>query len=208
MISFAFFIFEHYFDKHKKSIYIMKNIFYSLITIFLLVSCTKEQTQETNQDQQNNKQSQAESPVSTNTNDGIFSLAIEKAEVNAGEEICVDITGKNFKSIVSMQYTLRWDPNLLAFKDLRNFNLKALSKQNFNTTRAEKGLVIKSWFDPAIQGINVKDGNQIYSICFDAIGTSGSESYIYFSGDPTIIEMSDPSGEINFKSEKSSIAIK
>lgn len=186
----------------------MKKIFYSLIGIAILVACAKEQDQAQNNSNEQQEPQTATSKATDNQNDGTFSLYIDKTEVKNGEEICIDINGKNFKKIVSMQYTLRWDPNLLTFKRIEEFKIKALSAQNFNTTRASKGLLIKSWFDPAIQGITLDDDMPIYSLCFEAIGESGTESYIYFSGDPTIIEMSDPSGEINFKSDQSSIAIK
>ena len=184
----------------------MKKIFFSFACLTLLFACTEDKEQNTTPA---NESSQSEAAESTTIqNDGIFSLYIENAEAKTEEELCVPIKGKNFNRIVSTQYTLRWDPNVLKFNRLTDFKLKALSAQNFNTTKAEKGLLIKSWFDPAIQGISLADGEDIYSICFEIIGASSSESYIYFSGDPTIIEMSDPTGEIDFKSDKSIITVK
>lgn len=184
----------------------MKKIFFSFACLTLLFACTEDQKQQTTAANESSQSKAAESIE--NQNDGIFSLYIESTEANAEDELCIPVKGKNFDRIVSTQYTLRWDPNVLKFNRLTEFKLKALSAQNFNTTKADKGLLIKSWFDPAIQGITLADGEDIYSICFETIGESSSESYIYFSGDPTIIEMSDPSGEIDFKSEKSTITIK
>lgn len=184
----------------------MKKILYSFVCLSLLFSCTNEQDQQKQKTTSDN--SKTTSTVSAEQNDGIFSLTIDNIETSSGEEICVPIKGKNFNKIVSMQYTLRWDPNLLKFNRLTDFKLKALSANNFNAKETAKGQLAKSWFDPAIQGITINDGESIYSVCFETLGASGSESYIYFSGDPTIIEMSDPSGEINFKSEKSFISIK
>ena len=205
MITFAFLVLYHY-KKTINKIYIMKKIFFSFACLTLLFACTEDKEQNTTPA---NESSQSEAAESTTIqNDGIFSLYIENAEAKTEEELCVPIKGKNFNRIVSTQYTLRWDPNVLKFNRLTDFKLKALSAQNFNTTKAEKGLLIKSWFDPASQGISLADGEDIYSICFEIIGASSSESYIYFSGDPTIIEMSDPTGEIDFKSDKSIITVK
>lgn len=184
----------------------MKKIFFSFACLTLLLACTQEQEQQTTPTSESSQSQAAESAV--NKNDGIFSLYIENTEAKSEEELCIPVKGKNFNRIVSTQYTLRWDPNILKFNRLTDFKLKALSAQNFNTTKADKGLLIKSWFDPAIQGISLEDGEDIYSICFETIGEINAESYIYFSGDPTIIEMSDPSGEIDFKSEKSIITVR
>ena len=184
----------------------MKKIFLNFACLALLFACAEEQEQQTTTA---NEPSQSQAVESTaNQNDGILSLYIENTEANAEDELCIPVKGKNFNRIVSTQYTLRWDPNVLKFNRLTDFKLKALSAQNFNTTKADKGLLIKSWFDPAIQGVSLADGEDVYSICFEIIGSSSSQSYIYFSGDPTIIEMSDPSGEIDFKSEKSIITVR
>ena len=205
MITFAFLVLYHY-KKTINKIYIMKKIFFSFACLTLLFACTEEQEQQTTTPNESNQSQVSESTA--NPNDGIFSLYLENTEAKAEEELCIPVKGKNFNRIISTQYTLRWDPNVLKFNRLTDFKLKALSAQNFNTTKADKGLLIKSWFDPAIQGITLTDGEDIYSICFETIGESNSQSYIYFSGDPTIIEMSDPSGEIDFKSEKSIITVR
>ena len=168
------------------------------------LACSKEQD---NTNKQVSEVSSSSSVEKTTSIPAGFGLNIKDQSITSGETFCLDIEAMNFKNIVSMQYSLRWDPNQLKFIRLDSFALKALSVKNFNINRADKGVLIKSWFDPMIQGINKADGTSIYQVCFETIGETGQTSFIQFSSVPTVIEISDPSGEIDFTSNKTTISI-
>ena len=183
----------------------MKKVFFLIITILSIVQCTKDSpsNSEASSQVQEDQITQPTQQDQSNT----FSLYVNDQDVKSGEQVCLDVQTTHFNSIISMQYTLNWDPNLLQFTKLDNLNLADFNEGNFNLQRASKGQIISAWFDPNIQGITKADESTIYSLCFDVIGSSGSSSYIYFGSDPTVIEISDPSGQIEFYSPRTTVSI-
>lgn len=138
----------------------------------------------------------------------VLTLNLEDQTVKPGETVCANVQVRNFRNIMSMQYTTRWDPAVLRFTKVQGFSLKDLSATNFGTTRAEEGQIAISWFDQDLKSITLPDDNTIYQICFEAIGASGSSSSLQFTGDPVIIEISNLAGEIiGFSSRKARINI-
>ncbi|GAB4245248.1 MAG: hypothetical protein Kow0027_05460 [Saprospiraceae bacterium] len=123
--------------------------------------------------------------------EGSIEMLTEGKEVSKGEEVCIPIRAKGFKEIVSMQYTLQWDPAILKFKSLRNFGLPGLSNQNFGTHITDKGKLTHAWFDINVKGITRPDDKPLYEVCFEAIGAPGSKTTIQFVEDPTIIEIAN-----------------
>ncbi len=122
---------------------------------------------------------------------GSIELLTEGKEVAKGEEVCIPIKAKGFKQIVSMQYTLQWDPAVLKFKSFGNFELPGLSEQNFGTHITQKGKLTHAWFDLNVKGITLPDESPLYELCFEATGDPGSKTTIQFVEDPTIIEIAN-----------------
>ncbi|MEM6699958.1 MAG: cohesin domain-containing protein, partial [Bacteroidota bacterium] len=90
--------------------------------------------------------------------------------------VCMQIYGRQFKQILSMQYTLKWDTKLLKFKTVEEFGLPGLSEQNFGTKQTDEGLLTFAWFDPQLAGINKSDGEVLYEVCFEVIGKAGQQT--------------------------------
>ncbi len=131
-------------------------------------------------------------PASDQTLAGAINLAISNASASKGKEACVTITAKDFKKIVSMQYTLKWDTKLLKFKELRGFNLPGLNTTNFGTQFAQKdGILTHSWFDMNVKGIDIPDGSKLYEVCFESIGAAGSKATVEFVDGPVIFEITN-----------------
>ncbi len=122
---------------------------------------------------------------------GSMELFTEGKAVSKGQQVCIPIKAKGFKEIVSMQYTLQWDPSVLKFKALRNFGLPGMSQQNFGTQLTEKGKLTHAWFDLNVKGITLPDNSPLYELCFEATGEPGSKTTIQFIEDPTIIEIAN-----------------
>ena len=125
-----------------------------------------------------------------------LTLEIANKTVQKGEEVCVEIYAKDFHKIVSMQYSMEWDAAVLKFKDVNQFKLPAMNAQNFGTHLIEKGIITFAWYDPDIRGINLPDGEALYQICFEVIGASGSRTFLNFTDQPTIQEISNGAGEL------------
>ena len=121
-------------------------------------------------------------------------IASEETAGN-GSQVCVDISVENFDNIVSMQYSINYNASILQFNNAAGFNLPGFSAANVGNPSA--GNITVSWLanDP-VAGQSVADGTVIFQLCFTVLGSAGSMSNITFSGTPTPVEVTDPSGII------------
>lgn len=126
---------------------------------------------------------------------GTMNLTISGGSASKGSDVCVAVKAKNFKSIVSMQYSLKWDPKVLKFKELKGFNLPQLGVENFGRHILDKGQLTYSWYDANVKGITRADGDNLYEICFEAIGEPGNKSAVQIVDTPTIIEIANVNSE-------------
>lgn len=116
-------------------------------------------------------------------------LAGQLKTTSAGQEVCVDVSVANFSMLLSMQYSIKWDPKVLTFKEVRKFGLPYLGTDNFGAHRSKEGVLTFVWIDQALKGTTVADGGVIYQVCFTATGKPGQSTYFRFTGDPTPIEV-------------------
>jgi len=116
-------------------------------------------------------------------------LQFADRSVEQGAEVCVPVQAKGFKRLLSNQYTIKWDPEVLKFKSIKDFGLPRLSQQNFGLPRAAEGLLPFVWIDQSLQGVSLEDGSTVYAICFEAIGSSGQQSQITLVEEPTPFEV-------------------
>lgn len=127
-------------------------------------------------------------PVSTLT------LTASDLTAKKGETVCVEIKAKDFEQILSMQFSMNWNPNVLKFKEVRNFGLTGMSIQSFGTHIIEKGALTYSWYDPALRGFSKPDGIKLFEVCFEAVGNAGSKTRFEFGGKPTMVEIANSAG--------------
>ncbi len=79
----------------------------------------------------------------------------------------------NLDSVVSMQMAFRWNPKVLKFLTIDNFNFSDLGLVDFNTTRAlDSGYVRMQWIGPssAAPGVSAVDSSTIFRFRFNLIG--------------------------------------
>ncbi len=122
---------------------------------------------------------------------GSLPMSISNAAASKGSEACLSVTASQFNQIVSMQYTMTWDPKVLKFKEVKGFGLPGLNAQNFGARAADKGILAYSWFDANVQGITKPDGTKLYEVCFETIGKKGSSTAVEFADAPVVIEISN-----------------
>ena len=127
-------------------------------------------------------------PVATLT------LTTQDLEVEKNKEVCVSVTANGFEQILTMQYSMNWDPNLLTFKNFKRFGLPGMDGRNFGQHLLEKGILTFSWYDQSLHGITKEDGVLLYELCFEANGEKGSETSIEFTSKPTLVEISNANG--------------
>ena len=114
----------------------------------------------------------------------------------AGKDICVAVTAKDFDRILSMQYSMKWNRNVLRFKGVEQFGLPGMTAANFGLQNTAKGTISFSWYDQNVRGINAPDGTTLYELCFEVIGEAGNKGYIQFTDYPTPTEIADSNTNI------------
>ncbi len=124
-----------------------------------------------------------------------LTLLIRDQRAKSGQQVCMDVNVKDFRRILSMQYTLKWDRKVLKFQEVKGFNLPGMTVRNFGQNRVDMGLLTLSWYDQDLRGISLTDGQAIYQLCFEVTGNTGSVSSVQFDGKPTSIEITNTAGE-------------
>ncbi|PHN04939.1 hypothetical protein [Flavilitoribacter nigricans] len=124
-----------------------------------------------------------------------LTLGVSNQRVKSGAPLCLDIQVADFDQLLSMQYSVKWDPTMLKFKSVQNFQLPGLGPEDFGAHRAAEGTLTSVWIDENLQGVTVADGATIYQICYDVVGASGKTTEVMFSDGPTPFEV------VNLKEE-------
>ena len=119
-----------------------------------------------------------------------FGLTVETDSAATGEQLCLDVLACNFTDIVSMQYTTEFNPDLLQFDSMTNFNLPNLDSGSFGYTNTGNGFVTFSW-DSQGTPVTVADETVIYTMCFTAIGAGGTQDTVQLNGALVSVEITD-----------------
>lgn len=106
-----------------------------------------------------------------------------------GESVCLDMKVENFTDVGSFQFTLQFDPNVIAFDSITNIVDQLASNFDF-FHRVGEGRLTFSWSN-AITPTSVDDDESLFSICFTVVGSLNEESPVRFGNDPTPIEIGD-----------------
>lgn len=120
-----------------------------------------------------------------------FTASTEGGKTN--ETVTVKITVENFTDIGGVQWTMRWDPAVLEYVSLQDFDLPELTQSAFNVTKVAQGYITTSWYNQ--QGVTKSNGTVIFTIKFKLVGADGKSSNIDFSNSPLQIEISDKNAQ-------------
>lgn len=135
-------------------------------------------------------------------------LTAQQLSGKKGESICMNIAVRDCKGILSMQYSLHWDPQLLLYERVGEFKIPYLSEKNFGLNRTEQGILTSLWYDESLEGISITDGDAIYQVCFQLIGNPGQQATIAFKDEPTPYEVVNIKEQvISFKGNDGLISI-
>ncbi|MBX2927398.1 MAG: BspA family leucine-rich repeat surface protein [Saprospiraceae bacterium] len=119
-----------------------------------------------------------------------FTLTIGSADnVSQGQQVCLNVTAQNFTNIVAMQFTINYNPAMLEFVSVGNFNLQGLAASNFGFPGGtNSGVIGFSWADPDLGGETLANGATVFQLCFTALVGTGS-TQVTFGNTPTPIEI-------------------
>lgn len=124
---------------------------------------------------------------------------ISSTDAMPGETIEVDFEVDNFIDIISVQYSVNWNPAVLEFKSLKNFNadVPGLSPSVFGTPQAllDQGKFTLAWIESSITPITIPDGSLFFTVEFEVVGTECQTSAVEITDDPLEIEVAEE-GEV------------
>ncbi len=109
----------------------------------------------------------------------------------------VAIMVEDFSDIISMQYSINWDPNVLTFVNTNSYNLSNLTNSNFGTSQVNSGNLTLSWLDPSFMGVTLVDGQTIFNIRFSP-NPLGLPTPVEISNTPLQIEVANSNGIIEY----------
>ncbi len=104
---------------------------------------------------------------------------------NTGEVVCVDYAVEGFQNLISVQFSVNWNPNMLEFVSSSTSNLEDFQ---VNEMMAFDGVLTANWFDPNKE-ITLADGTVVLTLCFEIKGSCGQSASIDITDDPTIIDV-------------------
>ncbi len=123
-----------------------------------------------------------------------LTFVLSETSGDCANQICMDVSVHNFTDIISYQYSINWDANLLGQASVQSFNMPDLGTGNFNANTP--GILRVGWDDTSLAGVEVPDNQVIFQVCFDNIDGAFNSLPINFSGTPTSIEVIDVQSNI------------
>ncbi|MEN0004312.1 MAG: cohesin domain-containing protein, partial [Bacteroidota bacterium] len=136
-------------------------------------------------------------------------LRIGSTEGETGQLRCVDITAEQIEDLISMQFSIAWDPSVLDLETIFTDNgLPGFTSNNFGLNFVEQGQLAVAWFNPSLEPVTLDQGTELFELCFNLIGPSGSSSAINFAQTPTAIEfVNSNTNTMSFSGIEGTIAI-
>jgi hypothetical protein len=114
-----------------------------------------------------------------------LTLVANSTTASCGESFFIDISTLNFDTIAGLQFSVAWDPAIMQYDSVSNFNgALSLVQSNFGEGFANIGQLSFSWTGP-LTGTNLNDGEVIFRINFNLLGNIGST--VSFSNIPADI---------------------
>ncbi|MBN8679654.1 MAG: T9SS type A sorting domain-containing protein [Chitinophagales bacterium] len=105
-----------------------------------------------------------------------FAVAIDRKEAAPNQVVCVPVFAQGFDNILSYQYSLSWNANVLKYDHTQNYQLPGLTATSFNLVAPNRLLV--GWADPSGKSQSKPDGAVLAEVCFKAISIVGTSTEI------------------------------
>ena len=110
-------------------------------------------------------------------------FSLEDTLVQSDSNFCVSITTLDFTDIVATSFSINWDPTVLSFQDVQNFELPDLDLSVFDLSLVSEGKLGLDGWVYLDDGITLDEGSTIFDICFTPLTACGS-SPLDFSNTP------------------------
>lgn len=122
-------------------------------------------------------------------------FSLSSINVDQGEEFEVSMKVTNFTNLITMQYTISWDPTMLEFVEVTSGNLPYINLGpdgtfGDTTLNTDLGLLPVVWVDNTLLGVTVDNETVIFTFTMKALDTTGIAP-LTFIGAPAAIEIVD-----------------
>jgi hypothetical protein len=97
---------------------------------------------------------------------GELQLQLQDQQVVPGTEVLVPVRAYAFDQVSAYQFTLSWDPRVLAFQSVQ----EGAATGAFGIHKVSEGKVTTTWDDPAGSSQSLPEGSPIFYVKFKAIG--------------------------------------
>ncbi len=115
-----------------------------------------------------------------------LTLSIPNKQAYKGETVACDILTIGFDSIVSAQFSISWNPDIIRFDESELIDLDLVAT---GISDASTGSINISWFDIDGEGKSLSDGQTFLRLHFTAVGEIGDISPINIQGDSLQIQV-------------------
>lgn len=123
-------------------------------------------------------------------------LTPDTSLVELGGKAEVNIKVKNFKNLTGLQFSLNWNPAIMKYDTVKNFNLPGLSADMIgadpDTLAAGKIGLLWTSFQPL--GNMMADGSTMLTFVFDVVGKKGESTTVKVEDSPVFAEAYDTAG--------------
>lgn len=122
--------------------------------------------------------------------DTIVRAYVYTSNVKVGSTVDMYVRVDNFKSILGAQFSVRWNPAILQYVSVGNYNLSGLGVTNFGEygEAVQKGILRFSWYDSNITGATLPNGAHLFSMKCKVIGQLTDTTEVIISGTPVDVE--------------------
>ena len=111
-----------------------------------------------------------------------------------GEFVDLDVTVSGFVGVGGFQFSLGWDPSVLEYQSVQDFDHGGLNTLTFygppmnsnsvNLSMVTSGKLSTLWDHPS-HDVSLPDGSRLFSVLFRVVGAVGTETALSLSDDPT-----------------------
>lgn len=115
-----------------------------------------------------------------------LTLVLPDTSAVSGDTLMLAFRVKDFERIVSMDFSIAWNPQVLQYLA---FSKADLSNIAIGSSAANTGILRFSWFDLNGTGQHLPDGSTLFVLQFKAIGAPGNSSAIQIQDEPLPIEI-------------------
>lgn len=119
-------------------------------------------------------------------------LWVSEELVDQGEELDIFLTVSNFDSLVSLQFSINWDPDIISYIEFERLDLNSVA---IGQGQASEGILRFSWFSPEGVVETLPDSSRILRLRFLAVGPAASFTPVSITDNPLPIQIFKGDGE-------------